>query len=373
MGLRSRLLCASLIGAAAFSLQAQNQTAVNLSPKLLPDTFGAWKIGSAPIAPVPEPDASLVNAKKAALEEANPQRSQVSDYYLNGRHMHVEAIEFADRTGAYSAYTLVKPPNMREGKDVGAQDSVGDNAVLFTDSASLVLAFPATNADFPALKALSGALPKAAGNKGIDPLLPSFVPSKGLVNGSIRYATGPATYSAQGGVLPANSIGWEKSAEAVTASYADKHGKETLTLLLYPTPTLAGAHQHAIERTMSGMGPSFANAKVRRELELVMLASGDFPADEAQKLVENIHMRQQLSFDKDVQPVFHTEVQKTASLLVNIAVLCGIGMAAAVLLGLFLGGGRAAIRVMRGKPAAVEPEFLSLHLDPQNKPAHFEG
>jgi hypothetical protein len=39
----------------------------------------------------------------------------------------------------------------------------------------------------------------------------------------------------------------------------------------------------------------------------------------------------------------------------------------------FLGGGRAAIRVMRGKPAAVEVEFLSLHLSPQNKPAQFGG
>ena len=82
-------------------------------------------------------------------------------------------------------------------------------------------------------------------------------------------------------------------------------------------------------------------------------------------------MHQQLSIDKDVQPVFHVEVQKTASLLVNIAALFGILGTAAVLLGLFLGGGRAMIRVMRGKSAAVEPEFLSLHLDAENKPVEF--
>jgi len=42
-----------------------------------------------------------------------------------------------------------------------------------------------------------------------------------------------------------------------------------------------------------------------------------------------------------------------------------------VLLGLFLGVGRAWIRTLRGKPAAVEVEFLSLHLAPQNKPPRF--
>jgi len=37
-----------------------------------------------------------------------------------------------------------------------------------------------------------------------------------------------------------------------------------------------------------------------------------------------------------------------------------------------LGGGRALIRVMQGKPAASEPEFLSLHLAPQNPTPHWE-
>ena len=102
-----------------------------------------------------------------------------------------------------------------------------------------------------------------------------------------------------------------------------------------------------------------------------MLASGSFAADEAQKMVENIHMKQELSVDKDVQPVFHVEVQKTASLLLNVALLFGILALAAVLLGLFFGGGRALVRVLQGKPAAVEPEFLSLHLEAQNKPIQF--
>jgi hypothetical protein len=72
-------------------------------------------------------------------------------------------------------------------------------------------------------------------------------------------------------------------------------------------------------------------------------------------------------------PVFHAEVQKTFSLLTNIAILSGVLMGAAVLLGLFLGGGRALIRVLQGKPASAEPEFLSLHLANQNPVPNWES
>ena len=355
----------------AIGALAQSSTTITVPPSsLLPQSFGEWKAGVG--SPSTEtPSISLTTANKAALEESGPLRSQVADYIHNGRSIHVEAIQFNDRTGAYSAFTLVQRPDMRMGKELGSVDAVGNGAVLFTVGTSLVLAYPATGADVASLKPLSEVMPKVSGPKGVAPLLPTFVPAKGLVEGSVRYAIGASSYAAEGGVLPAQSLGWDKSAEAVTAQFADRRGKETLTLLLYPTPTIAGSFTRAIQNGLAPMGPSFADAKVRREGDLVMLASGSFSPDEAQRMIENIHLRQELSFDKDVQPVFHTEVQKTFSLLQSIAILSGVMMLAAVLLGLFLGGGRAAIRVMRGKSAASEPEFLSLHLDPQNKAPKF--
>ena len=104
-----------------------------------------------------------------------------------------------------------------------------------------------------------------------------------------------------------------------------------------------------------------------------MLASGALPAREAQAMLEGVHMKQEVAIDHNMAPVFHAEVQKTFSLLTNIAILSGVLMGAAVLLGLFLGGGRALIRVLQGKPAATEPEFLSLHLANQNPVPHFES
>jgi hypothetical protein len=360
---------------AAFAGTALGQTSVAItepSAPLLPTSFVGWKQAESG---TPAASAySLANVSKEALEECGPQRSAVADYSTEDHggeiRLHVEAIQFGDRTGAYSAFTLVKRPGMIEGKELGSLDAVGGGAILFTAGSSLVLVTGGSGNvyEVASLKPLAAGLPKVTGSKGVAPLLPTELPDKGLVAGSVRYALGAATYAAQGGVLPARSLGWDKSAEAVTAQYDDSRGKETLTLLLYPTPTIADTFAKSVKGFTAARG-----GKVRREAELVMLAEGTFSADEAQKMLENIHLKQQLSIDRDMPPVFQVEVRKTASLLTNILVLSGILMLAALLLGVFLGGGRAAIRVLRGKPAAAELEFLSLHLDPQNAAPKFEG
>ena len=69
-----------------------------------------------------------------------------------------------------------------------------------------------------------------------------------------------------------------------------------------------------------------------------------------------------MTFDKKKPLEFHAEIKKTASLLQNIAAFTGIAVAAAVLLGLFLGFGRAGLRKLQGKPAYSEPEFLTISL-----------
>jgi hypothetical protein len=60
------------------------------------------------------------------------------------------------------------------------------------------------------------------------------------------------------------------------------------------------------------------------------------------------------------------------SLLTSVAILSGLLALAAVILGLVLGFGRAAIRVMQGKPAATEPEFLRIDLSGRSEKIHLE-
>jgi hypothetical protein len=341
---------------------------------MLPAKFGEWQ--RTVLMDRVTPGYSLANTNQDALKECGLERSEVADYESGGRRLHLEADGFGDRTGATSAYSLVKQAGASVGRELGAEDAVGNQAVLVTIGTSVVLANfsgPISAGDVASLKPLVLRLPKVVGSRGVAPLLPTLVPAKGLVAGSVRYALGPATYAGEGGVLPAKSLGWDKSAEAVTAVYSDKRGKETLTVLMYPTPAIAAGVAKVIADEMPQMGPDFVGAKVRHEGPLVMLAAGSFAVNDAQGMVDGVHLRELVATDGDMHPLFKTEGMKTYSLLANIAILAGVMMLAAVLLGLFLGVGRATFRVMRGKSAAVEPEFLSLHLAPQNKAPEFEG
>ena len=377
LGVRGVVAAGAMVAGLVVGAGAQSVTLHEPEVPLLPGSFGEWKQTQPEVPRVPA--YSLVNANKDALEESGPERSAIADYVRAGRTIHAEAIQFGDRTGAVSAFTLLERPGMRPGKELGSADAVGDGAVLFTAGSTVVLVNfdsqqngEVTAGDLAGLKPLVLGLPKVAGNKGVAPLLPTLVPAAGYVPASLRYALGPETYAAEGGVLPTRSVGWEKNVEAVTAQYADKRGKETLTVLLYPTPAIAGSFAKAIKDETAGMGAGFADARVRREGPLVMLASGSFSGDEAQRMIENVHMQEIVATDGDMHPLFRTEAVKTYSLLANIAILSGVMMVAAVLLGLFLGVGRAWFRVLRGKPAAVEVEFLSLHLAPQNKAPEFD-
>jgi hypothetical protein len=135
-----------------------------------------------------------------------------------------------------------------------------------------------------------------------------------------------------------------------------------VTLVLYPTPEIAGEHQRMIEQAMKQQRAAAGTVVLRRDGPLVAVTSGAWKADAAQAMVEGIHLRTEVTFDKPMPVEFHAEVRKTYSVLMQVVIFSAIGFLAALVLGLFFGGGRALIRVMQGKPAASEPEFLRIDL-----------
>jgi hypothetical protein len=313
---------------------------------------------------------ALDPADATALKEDGLKRFARSDYAADAQHgapqATVTAYKFMDASGAIAAYDYFKKPGMRPEK-LG-DDAVSDgNELLLRSGVNVVRAnFNAGHEAMNALtKELIAGLPKVGGAAGLAPLLPTLLPAKGLDADSVRYALGPTGYQAMGGVLPPDVVGFDKSAETVTAKY--KSGG-VLTLLLYPTPQIAGDHGRAIQATMNQQvatvpGRSAAGTvMLRREGPLVALTSGAWTADAAHAMVEGVHLHQEVSFDKPMPLEFHAEVQKTYSLLESIAIFCCFSAVAMVVIALFFGGGRALIRVMQGKPAATEPEFLHIDL-----------
>jgi hypothetical protein len=366
MGVSSRirvmsrvLLGVVLVGSTAASLQAQEaKTMLAMPPTpLLPEALrtgpdhdggnGApsWSGADGPV---------LVEDGIKRYERGTVQSPVVHGSVPGGT---VTVYQFDDATGAYAAYSYLR----KSGKDhvtLSGVSVVVSNLKVYPESAAALL------------KTVQIGLPKVGGPKGLPPLLPTYLPEKGLEKDTVKYSLGPVGYEAMGGVLPGGIVGFDKAAEVVTAKY---QGKGTLSLLLYPTPQIAGEHGRQIEAEMNRQGASAGTVKLRREGPLVLMTTGAWTPVEAKEMVEGIHLRNELTWNKQMPLEFHAEVQKTYSLLTSIAMFCVLGALAAVVLGLFFGAGRAAIRVMQGKPAASEPEFLRIDLSGRSAPIHIDS
>ncbi|RXH54285.1 DUF6599 family protein [Granulicella sibirica] len=349
----------------AMSIPAITQSKLVEPPApLLPSTLGDFtkttpaEVGDGLGALPTLPDA-------AVLKEDGIKRYEHSDYSSGSGKGTITAYQFIDNSGATAALSYNRRQGATPTKHIGDDALTTPEGIVFQSGVNLVVAKfttpPAKTADL--LNELIAHLPKVAGPAAQPPLLPTYLPEKGLITGTPRYALGPAAYTAMGGVLPANILAFDKAGESVTAEYQTRiHAKGILTILLYPTPTIAGDEGRAIEAYFKANPVSTGVATIRREGPMLMLATGGFTPTEAQALVDNIHLRNELTWNKEKPAEFHAEVTKTASLLTSILVFCGVGALAAILLGFFLGFGRAGIRVLMGKPAASEPEFLRIDL-----------
>jgi len=371
-----RRVVLSLVAGAAISggsmAWAQSAKTMLVEPPapLLPQKVGDW---------VRQPDsaAAVPTANDPKLEtvltEDGLKNSEHAVYRLgSGPAVTVTARQFVDATGAHAAYSYFEGAGSAyRGVGLGEETSQSGDRYLFRSGASLVEATGGHGAKVEELlNRIQVGLPKVSGPKGVAPTLPTLLPQKGLERSSVKYALGPVSYEAMGGALPGEILGFDKAAEALTAKYL---GRGKLTMLLYPTPEIAGDRLRAIEAEIHRQGKQAGTVVMRRAGTLVTVTTGDWPVVEAKALVEGIRPKVELTWNKQMPQEFHVEVRKTYSLLSSIAIFCGFGALAAVVLGLSLGAGRAAIRVLQGKPAATEPEFLRIDLSGRPSPIQADG
>ncbi len=186
----------------------------------------------------------------------------------------VTVYKFMDASGAVAAYDYFRKPGMQPEK-LGDAALTSGNEVLLRSGVNVVRAnFKLDHAGAVALtKELIDHLPKVGGAAGLlSAAAERCCRRKGWMRESVRYALGPAGYQAMGGVLPADVVGFDKSAETVTAKYAGGGGVLS-TLLLYPTPQIAGDHGRTIDGQL-GHDIAAGTVKLRREEPLVLLTTG---------------------------------------------------------------------------------------------------
>jgi hypothetical protein len=351
-------------------------TGVPVAPKdkpLLPDAFAGWDAAEKPKSVTDL--AQLDNPNLSALKEYGCTGGVVANYKRGGETLSVKALTFNDVSGAYGAYSFYRQNGWPKA-DIGTGATSDNNRVLFWKGNTVVDATfshvgPMSAAE---MRELAQGLPSPQGNRALPPPVLASLPQGSLDKQTTHFAQGPAGYAGAGGVLPAELVGFNLDAEAVTANYSLTSGPATLTLIDYPTPQLAEAQEKKIRayiKAGSGAQPAFpkpladsdqASLEVLHSGPLVALVSGDAIPDESHKLLAQVHYSADLTRMAQSK---ENEIVKTSQFLLGVAMLVIVGCSAAVLLGFFLGGGRALYRVARGKPASsvYEVEFIRLHLE----------
>ncbi len=339
---------------------------------LLPDAFAGWVAAETP-KPVADP-AQLDGANAAALKEYDCTGGLTASYTRGDETLSVKALTFSDVSGAYGAYSFYRQNGWPKA-DIGTGATSDKNRVLFWKGNTVIDATfshvgPMSAAE---LRDLAGNLPTPQGNRSLPPPILAVLPQGALDKQTTHFAQGPAGYAGAGGVLPPQMVGFDRDAETVTANYSLSSGAATLTLIDYPTPQMAEAQEKLIRdyiKAGSKAQPSFpqplqnsdqASLEVSRSGPIVALVSGDAIPDESHKLLATVHYSPDLV--RIPQPG-QSEISRTSQFLMGVASLVIIGCSAAILLGFFLGGGRALYRVARGKPVSsvYEVEFIRLHL-----------
>jgi uncharacterized protein DUF6599 len=340
---------------------------------LLPDAFAGW-VSAEPPKTVTDP-AQADSANVSALKEYGFTHAALAAYKRDGETLSVHALSFLDTSGSYGTYTFYRQNGWPK-EEIGTGATSNHNRVLFWQGTTVVDATFSNIGPMSAaeLRELAKQLPVPEGNKAIAPPILANLPQASLDKQTTHYALGAGGYAGAGGVLPPDLVGFDRGAEAVTANYSLPSNAATLTIIDYPTPQMAAAQETRIRdyiKAGAHAQPAFpkpladsdqASLEVRRSGPLVILVSGDAIPDESHKLLESVHFQEELV---SIPQPTESEVNKTGKLLLGIAELVIVGSAAAILLGLFLGGGRAMYRVARGKPASsvYETEFISLNLE----------
>jgi hypothetical protein len=373
--LPASVLLLSVLVLPALAKPAAPSTPPPAAPPLLPTDFAGWSLS----APAQESNApEVADAANAPVLKEYGFQQLASGHYVNGDNkLSLRAIRFQDASGAYGAFTFYRRPGSIE-EQIGHGAAWDGSHVLFWSGATLVDAtFDKVTAMSPAeLRELAKDLPQPASSANVAPPLPGYLPHQDLAAGLTHYALGPEAYARGGGVLPVALVDFaSSSAEAVTANYSNRDGDGQITLLIYPTPQLAAARLRDIDAFLKAgnsqatwpqpLAESHSGSLLtRRSGPIVAVITGSLPAATAHKLLNQVNYQADVVWNNPQGYV--SEGSKVARLILGIFALVGILGGSAILLGLFLGGGRALYRVMRGKPASAfqeETEFIQLHLE----------
>jgi hypothetical protein len=274
-------------------------TGAAAEPSLLPDKFGNWqaegpsRTSTRKISLLPQPD-----QKDAELAEAGLRSSEERSYRNGSDEMRVAVCTFKDPSGAYQFYTQLLQTGLKKAA-LGEEASFDDHAGVVLVGNFVVAAASPEPLKPETLAELIATLKSKADQTPFPPLK-GYLPEKGLLAGTQRYALGPEGFRAsmkaadQAAYADLSKIvGFESGVESMLGRFKTPRGEGVLLLLEYPTPQLAEQHLHHLEEALSADAKQ-AGVDVQRNASMLSLVFGAKSKEFAQELRKNVNYETQV-------------------------------------------------------------------------------
>lgn len=326
---------------------------------VLPNTFAGWSVSGTPQTTTDPAQAG--NPNPGALKEYGFKSSEIATYTRDdGRKLTLHAMQFADATGAYGAFTLDRTAHMQP-EQIGTKAASANDRVLFFRSNMLVEAkFDHTTAMSAAeLRELAGRLPAVTGTADSLPNLPNYLPARDAVEGTAKYILGPQALSAAQTAIRPDEIDFSREPEILTQDYSLKEGPVTLALIEYPTPQIAIQQLKSLESNASGKATDFI---VRRTGPIIVAATGAVNNSDAQDFINSVHYEVNVTWNEA------TSISKRdniGNLMIAAFTLIGIILLISLIFGVFFGGIRIVMKRLFPDRVFDRPEdveIIQLHL-----------
>jgi hypothetical protein len=309
---------------------------------VLPKIFAGWQQQKSEVHNTPT-QVDPVNAD--LLKEDGFKSVQIADYAKPDRKMTVRVAAFNDATGAYAAFLYYRTPQMAQ-EEIADQAASNNERILFRKGNLLV------DAKFDRITPMSGGelrelandLQTAQGNSAKPPSVGDYLPTQGLVQNSLKYASGPVGLARIGSPLPAELVDFSTLAEVATADYNTGEGTAKLTIISYPTAAVSANKLRTIEAWHPAPpdGSTIApKVYSKRSFGLVAVLTGSVSESEARTLLASVNSDPRVTWNENTH---FDRNDNLGSLLVNIIILIAIIAGLAVIAGIAFGGVRVVLK-----------------------------
>jgi hypothetical protein len=325
-----RLIFLLLLAAACTGARAQER-------RVLPEKFGKWVSGGGPPG---EP--KILAADNSVTQESGRSGREFAWYSDGKRSMRVLLEQFRDPSGAYESYTARLSTKLSP-STLAPLTAAGNDQLIALAGNRVVTVWHISSATDADLKLLLDSMEETADRTPLPPVR-GYLPEESLIQGTQRYALGPAGFDAALAALNENKfsritpeIGFAIGAEAMLASYQSERNKsQDLVIIDYPTPQLAEQRLHHIQRVLAA-NPDLAGATVERKTSLLSLVLTPVSAEAAAALRNDIRYNTAVTWNEPSQTLTDPPwLLVVKGIFVGTLVFCGI----AIVMGIAFGGVR---------------------------------